>query len=507
MRAIGIDYGTTTSWIAVQGAVQGVKEITLASLKSACCILKDGQKEFGQRAYNSRANGTFIRSPKTSIAKRSWKDFRDKYSYELNDIIEEFSQKLIVEGCRNFGNNESVLHVTVTIPNCYDGAQMKYMRDCFEKVLSERFPNRFKLHLLPEPIAAALYYVLGENQAMMDGYVLVCDMGGGTTDLALIKFYKDNSSVKFEVVATTADATLGGDALDEELFNRAQRDWRVADRPLADPNAARQKITEAKEMLSTHESCRVSVDATGGVQRICFVSSNRIRQCWENTEEDLGRRFFDCMSRLKASVEMNLPNFNWADTIILPVGGSMKIPALRDRLQGFFRGKLFNMRNADKGDSYDSVVLGAMLYSAIHSGSIPGISNVEVVGRTLFPISIETINGRLTPIVGANMPDGDYENNQLRPLKIEDDGTFKIDQLKFYYSDAHTIANLEAPFTLHIDGLFQANGRSSDEIKIQVKLTIEESQPTKARVIIANIDSEGNNYDKTFELTQIWENN
>ncbi len=507
MRAIGIDYGTTTSWIAVQGA----KEITLASLKSACCILKDGQKEFGQRAYNSRANGTFIRSPKTSIAKRSWKDFRDKYSYELNDIIEEFSQKLIVEGCRNFGNNENVLHVTVTIPNCYDGAQMKYMRDCFEKVLSERFPNRFKLHLLPEPIAAALYYVLGENQAMMDGYVLVCDMGGGTTDLALIKFYKDNSSVKFEVVATTADATLGGDALDEELFNRAQRDWRVADRPLADPNAARQKITEAKEMLSTRESCRVSVDATGGVQRICFVSSNNIRQCWENTEKDLGRRFFDCMSRLKASVEMNLPNFNWADTIILPVGGSMKIPALRGRLQGFFGGQLFNMRHADKGESYDSVVLGAMLYSAIHSGSISGISNVEVVGRTLFPISIETINGRLTPIVGANMPDGDYENNQLRPLKIEDDGTFKIDQLKFYYSDAHTIANLEAPFTLHIDGLFQANGRSSDEIKIQVMLTIKESQPTKARVIIANIDSKGNskgnNYDKTFELTQIWENN
>ncbi len=42
-------------------------------------------------------------------------------------------------------------------------------------------------------------------------------------------------------------------------------------------------------------------------------------------------------------------------------------------------------------------------------------------------------------------------------------------------------------------------------------LTIKESQPTKARVIIANIDSKGNskgnNYDKTFELTQIWENN
>lgn len=286
MRAIGIDYGTTTSWIAVQG----VKEITLASLKSACCILKDGQKEFGQRAYNSRANGTFIRSPKTSIAKRSWKDFRDKYSYELNDIIEEFSQKLIVEGCRNFGNNENVLHVTVTIPNCYDGAQMKYMRDCFEKVLSERFPNRFKLHLLPEPIAAALYYVLGENKAMNFGHVLVCDMGGGTTDLALIKFYKDNSSIKFEVVATMADATLGGDALDNELFNRAQRDWRVSAEELDDANAALQKITEAKEILSTQESCPVSVDDTSGLSRICFVSSSHIRQYWENNETDQKNR-------------------------------------------------------------------------------------------------------------------------------------------------------------------------------------------------------------------------
>lgn len=508
MRAIGIDYGTTTSWIAVQG----VKEITLASLKSACCILKDGQKEFGQRAYNSRANGTFIRSPKTSIAKRSWKDFRDKYSYELNDIIEEFSQKLIVEGCRNFGNNENVLHVTVTIPNCYDGAQMKYMRDCFEKVLSERFPNRFKLHLLPEPIAAALYYVLGENKAMNFGHVLVCDMGGGTTDLALIKFYKDNSSIKFEVVATMADATLGGDALDNELFNRAQRDWRVSAEELDDANAALQKITEAKEILSTQESCPVSVDDTSGLSRICFVSSSHIRQYWENNETDLGRRLLDCMSGLKASVAMKFPNFNWADTVILPVGGSMKIPSLRDRLQGYFGGQLFNMRHAEKGDSYDSVVLGAMLHSAIHSGSISeisnsGISNVEVVGRTLFPISIETINGRLTSIVGANMPDGDYVNDKLRPLKIEDDGTFRIGQLKFYYSDASSITEIEAPFTLNVEGVFQANGRASDEIEIQVKLTIEESQPTKARVIISNINSKVKYYDKTFELTQKWENN
>lgn len=325
MRAIGIDYGTTTSWIAVQGAKE------LSSLKSACCILLNGQIEFGQRAYNNRAKGTFIRSPKTFIAKRAWQNFRDEYSYELNDIIEEFSQKLLVEGCCHLENNKNVqegtpIHVTVTIPNCYDGAQMKYMRDCFEKVLRNRFKDRFKLHLLPEPIAAALYYVLGENKAMNYGHVLVCDMGGGTTDLALIKFYKDNSSIKFEVVATTADATLGGDALDNELFNRAQRDWRVSAKELDDANAALQKITEAKEILSTQESCPVSVDDTSGLSRICFVSSSHIRQYWENNETDLGRRLLDCMSGLKASVAMKFPNFNWADTVILPVGGSMKIP-------------------------------------------------------------------------------------------------------------------------------------------------------------------------------------
>lgn len=500
MKSIGIDYGTTTSWIAINN-----KEKTeVESMMSACNILHETNRVvYGVEAYNSRHNGQFVRSPKSYISRLDWDGFLYKYRFGLNAIVEEFSEKLITRGLKEFDDLvDEEVHVTVTIPNCYDGSQMRYIYDCFRKILSEKFAN-FKLYLLPEPIAAALFYLCQENKVMNMNceHVLVCDMGGGTTDIALIRFERKQDRVVFEVMATVSDASLGGDALDDVLYSNVLSSIGIDERRLRDPYEMMHKVVEAKRILSTRKYYDIEVETNVGNglsrQTMC---AEQIKKCfdWDSDVCNLGKRFRDCMLKIKDKVPRN---FDWKRVILLPVGGSMKIPALRTLLKDFFSGQLYEMRRADQGTSYDSVVLGAMYYSAIRSESYPRLNRVDVVGRTRFPVSIETINGRLTSIVSANMPDDEYTCDKLRPLEIDENGNFSIEQLRFYYSDAPSVRESKgAPFVIEVGEKFKANGRAAEDIVIEVTLKIKDSMPKTVRLRMENVCDNGDDYVNEFDL-------
>ena len=81
--------------------------------------------------------------------------------------------------------------------------------------------------MLPEPIAAALHYVISSPMQgdVETKYAVVCDIGGGTTDLAMIfiQRMRRNSgkyAITFSVLATEHDGNLGGNDIDENLFKK-----------------------------------------------------------------------------------------------------------------------------------------------------------------------------------------------------------------------------------------------------------------------------------------------
>jgi molecular chaperone DnaK (HSP70) len=81
--------------------------------------------------------------------------------------------------------------------------------------------------LLEEPLAA-FYSWLDEKEKKFDSYVsenqliLVCDVGGGTTDFTLIALRKDDESLKFERIAVGDHLILGGDNIDLALARLAE---------------------------------------------------------------------------------------------------------------------------------------------------------------------------------------------------------------------------------------------------------------------------------------------
>src|SRR5437764_3229737 len=127
-----------------------------------------------------------------------------------------------------------------------------------------------KLTLLEEP-AAAFYSWIANNFAqsrkmLFDGQiVLVCDVGGGTSDFSLIKVSRDGDLVDFTRTAVGKHLLLGGDNLDLTLA------WLVESKlgvPLSirQRSGLRRQCTNAKERLLSDpnlKSVEITVLGTG----------------------------------------------------------------------------------------------------------------------------------------------------------------------------------------------------------------------------------------------------
>jgi molecular chaperone DnaK (HSP70) len=110
-----------------------------------------------------------------------------------------------------------------------------------------------RLTLLEEPAAAFYSWIAGNltqsRKLLYDGQiVLVCDVGGGTSDFSLIRVARDGDKIEFTRTAVGKHLLLGGDNLDLTLA------W-LAETKIAKPlsirqrNALRRQCSAAKERL------------------------------------------------------------------------------------------------------------------------------------------------------------------------------------------------------------------------------------------------------------------
>ncbi len=113
---------------------------------------------------------------------------------------------------RHFG--EPVTRAVITIPAWYDAAQRQATKD------AAQIAGISVMRLLSEPTAAALGH--GAHRGANRKY-LVCDLGGGTFDVAAV----DVEGGVFEVLATTGDQFLGGDDVDRLVVEHLLRDVKI----------------------------------------------------------------------------------------------------------------------------------------------------------------------------------------------------------------------------------------------------------------------------------------
>jgi molecular chaperone DnaK (HSP70) len=132
------------------------------------------------------------------------------------EVSSKFLAKFREEWDRAKGPPLAEQDIVLTVPASFDEEARELT------VMAAREAGIEKLTLLEEP-AAAFYSWIANNLAasrkkLFDGQVvLVCDVGGGTSDFSLIRVSRDGDLVNFTRTAVGKHLLLGGDNLDLTL--------------------------------------------------------------------------------------------------------------------------------------------------------------------------------------------------------------------------------------------------------------------------------------------------
>jgi len=178
------------------------------------------------------------------------------------EVSSKFIAKFRAEWDKAKGMSLAEQDIVLTVPASFDEEARELT------VMAAREAGIDKLTLLEEP-AAAFYSWIANNLAasrkkLFDGQVvLVCDVGGGTSDFSLIRVSRDGDMVNFTRTAVGKHLLLGGDNLDLTLA------WLVETKlgvPLSirQRSGLRRQCSAAKErLLNDPELQKVEITVLG----------------------------------------------------------------------------------------------------------------------------------------------------------------------------------------------------------------------------------------------------
>jgi molecular chaperone DnaK len=279
---------------------------------------------------------------------------------------------------------EPVTEAVITVPAWFDAAARQATKD------AATIAGLGVRRLLSEPSAAALGY--GAHRAARKRYA-VCDLGGGTFDVALV----DVDDGVFEVLSTAGDTLLGGDDFDRLVVEQLTRDVRqtqsfdiAADAVAVDRLRVASQM--AKHQLSSSSQARIVVPALATMpsgkpidyQRT--ISISELERWAAPLLRRLERPCTEALARASRKREQ-------VDCVLL-VGGMTRMTAVQRELANVFGSVPIMVENPD-----EVVAIGAALEVALLEGVIEGVLMVDVSARGL-AISIE--DGACEPMIGVN---------------------------------------------------------------------------------------------------------
>jgi heat shock protein 1/8 len=250
------------------------------------------------------------------------------------------------------------------------------------------------LRIINEPTAAALAYGLDKKKSGEQN-VIIFDCGGGTHDVSLITIDEG----VFEVKATAGDTHLGGEDFDSAMvdwciqeFERKNRGVNVKDNARA-LRRLRTSCERAKRTLSTATQANIEIDALAeGIDFTTVIT----RAKFESLCDTAFRRTIAPLDQVLKDAKMSKSDIHE----IVMVGGSTRIPKIRELVSNFFNGKKLN----DSVHPDEAVAYGAAIQAHILTGGNSNDRTSDLILLDVAPLSLglETAGGIMTPLIKRN---------------------------------------------------------------------------------------------------------
>jgi molecular chaperone DnaK (HSP70) len=146
--------------------------------------------------------------------------------------------------------------IVLTVPGSFDEEARELT------VEAARSAGLDNLTLLEEPLAAFYAWIAanrhtqaGNSGNLCDGeLILICDIGGGTSDFSLVRVRLVNGEVQFERIAIGEHLLLGGDNLDLALARYVEKKLKDSKLTMRQRYALRRTCCASKERLLTNPS-------------------------------------------------------------------------------------------------------------------------------------------------------------------------------------------------------------------------------------------------------------
>lgn len=275
---------------------------------------------------------------------------------------------------------EEAKQAVITVPAYFNDAQRQATRD------AGRLAGLEVLRLVNEPTAASLAYGLDKRN---EGVIAVYDLGGGTFDISILRIHNGI----FEVLATNGDTHLGGDDVDNMMLAIALEDiaseWGLPASELGAETQLTQRlrraVIDAKEALSFAPEVSIQFEYQGRTYNRALARAQFEQMIAAFVEKTLG----PCRQCMKdAGVTPSD-----IDEVVL-VGGSTRIPLVRQAVERLFLAKPHTELNPD-----EVVALGAAVQAGILTGAV---SDKLLLDVTPLSLGIETMGGVVAKLIHRN---------------------------------------------------------------------------------------------------------